>query len=385
MSFWILYFIAFIPLIIGGLFCIFNKKEFTWQEWVANTVFCFVVAGICHACAVSNATSDVETWSGKVTSVKHIPTWVEAYQITHTVTHTSGSGKNQITWTTTYVTHHTETHTDEYMVFTNLPDLVMDIDIKSYNQLRGELGAKDNTVKGRRSTWKEASHMIGGDPNDYDTPNTTGVIIPLTNTYSFENRVKAASTIFSFAHVPDNIQLPEYPANNNHFISDRLIGSANVLNIRPFDEMNSRLGPTKKVNVILVGLNGKSSAYGKWLEAKWMGGKKNDVVIVWGGSNKKPDWTYVFGWTDRKTVLRSLESITLDNGISEATLPLIEKEINQSYQLKNWHDFDYITIPVSKGWVMGFTIFTLLSQCALMWWYNHNEFKLFTPYRRYYP
>jgi len=375
MTFWILYFIALIPLIIGGIMCIRNKNEFTWKEWIVNSVLCLCTAGIMHAIAVTNITSDTETWSGKVTSVKFIPTWIESYRIQHTVHHSSGSGEHKITWTTTYYTHHTSTHPDRWTVDTTLPYYTFDTDFNTYKNLFNELGSTKISTPGTRRTMKDSSKMKEGDPNDYVTQNTTGVIIPVNKKYDFENRVKAASTLFSFTPIPDNIKLPDYPQNSNTFTSDRLVGSATLLDIRKFDEMNSRLGPTKRVNVIFVGLNNVTSVNGKWLESKWLGGKKNDVVVVWGGLNSTPEWVYAFGWTDRKTVLRSLESIIMKFGGTNEAIPYVEKEIFDNYQLKNWHDFDYIAIPISLNYIIGFSIFTLVSQCILMWWYHHNDIK----------
>lgn len=375
MSFWILYIIALLPLALGGYFWYRNPTEFTWKEWIVSAVFAFVVAGVFHIVAVQGATDDRETWSGKITSVQFQPKWLEYYEETHSYTTSSTDSKGNVTTTTHYYTvDYTKWHEDSWYAYTDLPGVSYDVDYQRYLELKKDLGDTVDKVAVRRRTWRDASKLIKGDPHDYNTKNTSGVIIPITAQYSFENRVKAASTLFSFPAVPEKIKLPDYPEYSDAFRSNRLIGSAVAVNLRKFDEFNTRLGYSKKVNVILVGLNGASEAYGRWLEAKWLGGKKNDLVIVWSGSNKKPDWVHAFSWTDKKTVLRILEEVALKDGISTETLPLFEKEIREYYRLKNWKDFDYIQIPIRKGIVYGYLVFTLVSQVLLMWWFHRNEF-----------
>jgi len=103
----------------------------------------------------------------------------------------------------------------------------------------------------------------------------------------------------------------EYPQNKNWQSSDRLLGRARSdFNLLEWDKVNSRLGPSKKVNVIAVGFEADSdSILGQYQEAKWAGGKKNDLVICYGGQPGKAAWVYVFGWTESEGVKRDLESL----------------------------------------------------------------------------
>jgi len=374
MSFWILYIIAFIPITIAGILYAKNPKQFTWQEWAVNTVICFAVAGVFHGCIAFNKTRDFETWSGQVTNVVRVPEWVEHYQIEHTETHTVG----KVSYTTTWYSNHTEDHPEHWIANTDLPDLEIEISHPTFNEFKKKLGNTVSKVEGVRETSRLHSYMLSGDPLDYVTHNTTRIIIPVTNVYSFKNRVKAASTLFSFPPVPSSVKLPEYPVTEDPFKSERLVGSAVLLDLNQFDQMNTRLGYSKKVNVIMVGLNSASEMYGKYLESKWIGGKKNDLVIVYGGSNKSPTWVYAFSWTDKKTVLRMIEETVLNHGAINETLPKIEELIRKYYQIKNWHDFDYISIPLSGRCVTIYVIFVTISQALLMWWYSKNDITEYT-------
>jgi hypothetical protein len=229
-----------------------------------------------------------------------------------------------------------------------------------------------HAVKGRRETGEHNSRMIGGDPYDYFSDNKTGWVEPITKSVSFENRIKAAPSVFSFVKPPPNTVF-EYPKNNNPFVSDRLLGSAALIDILAFDQMNSRLGPRKLVNVIMVGFGNKGSEYGQMQQAEWVGGKKNDIVITFGGLNKKPDWVFVFGWTEKDIVKRNIESIILEHGAITKTLPLIEEEIKKNYVLKDWSKFDYIQIEPPTWAYVTYFLLMIVTQCAIWFIFYFND------------
>lgn len=176
-----------------------------------------------------------------------------------------------------------------------------------------------------KSTYK--SGFYSGDPNIYSTENRTGYVSPVTTNYSFENRIKACPSVFSFNKVPKGVKVFEYPYSRNIFMSDRLRNSS--IDILKWDQMNSRLGPIKKVNVILVNFEKQSSDMAHYQEAAWIGGKKNDLVLCYG-----TDWSYVFGWTEEEIVKRNLEKILLDNSKDDSIIPKIEEEIIKNYKIK---------------------------------------------------
>ena len=93
-----------------------------------------------------------------------------------------------------------------------------------------------------------------------------------------------------------------------------------------FDQMNARLGPVKKVNVILVGTKADNFEY---IKSKWLNGKKNDIVILFSGGSKtsRPERTLVFSWSESELCKKNLQSILLENNLNDDLLPLIENEI----------------------------------------------------------
>ena len=93
-------------------------------------------------------------------------------------------------------------------------------------------------------------------------------------------------------------------------------------------EMNATLGKKKEVNIVFVIAPTSDSAYLHALEEAWLGGKKNDLVVIFGVSQyPKIDWVYVMSWTKEELFKINLrESIknleTIDNGLRLAEIDL---------------------------------------------------------------
>ena len=384
MGVWLFYLLAMLPLSIGGVAFIMSKKV-NWQEWIINSAAVFLLAGIMHLVAIQGMTSDKETWSGQITHSQEFSAWREYYEEaiyrtefytdTESYTDQKGNLKTRTVTKSRRVFDHWEGrkrwHNIHWECYSNL-NTEYDISGERHRYLENKF-ADRHAVAGRRVTGEHNSRMIDGDVNDYVAQNRTGWVEPVTKRVSFENRVKAAPSVFSFVKPPVG-SVYVYPENNDPFISDRLLGSATLINKLAFDQMNSRLGPKKKVNVIMVGFGDKGSEYGQMQQAEWIGGKKNDIVITFGGSNKKPTWCFVFGWTEKDVTKRDIESIILDKGALTETLPFIEKEIITNYQLKDWSKFDYIQIQPPTWSYITFAIGLFVIQGAFWYWAYKNEF-----------
>src|SRR5690606_7368042 len=192
----------------------------------------------------------------------------------------------------------------------------------------------NSIVNGGKQNTHHGGHFDSGDNNVYVTPNETGFIYPAIITKSFKNRIKATPNIFQFAKIPTNVTVYPYPHNGCWNESDRLFGTAAILiNKFKFDQFNASLGPLKKVNVIMIGFGGKDAMYGQYQEAAYIGGKKNDLVICYGGGSKQESaqWAYVFSWSEKDIVKRNIETILLNNPINDDILPLIGNEIKKNY------------------------------------------------------
>jgi hypothetical protein len=355
------YVLAALPVLVG-IYLWFNNAEVTWLEWLGSSALSFILAGCIHFYAIKSMTADTETWNGIVDTAVHIPQWVDYHAEIRT--RTVGSGKNMRT--ETYVVWVHSTHPEKWYVETNIGSF--SINSAKYNELVSKMG-EQASKPGYRPDYDS------GDRNDYFTQNVNNWQEPVNKYVSFENRIKAAPTVFSYGKVPEGSPVFDYPDDNDLFVSNRLLGHANAINKLKFDQMNGRLGPKKFVNVIVCGFIDGSVSLGTLQESKFIGGKKNDLVICYGiDSNKqKVSWAYVFGWTEKDLVKRNIESIMLNNVINDGILPLIEKEIEDNYILKDWSKFDYISIPIPGKYYAYFLIFMVITQVGYYIWAFNND------------
>jgi hypothetical protein len=366
----IFYFLATLPLVPAAIFWRINKKIAVW-EWALGSLFSFVLAGIFHLFVVFGMTTDYETLSGQITKTIFHPKWVEEYQVAIYETKTDSKGNSTQVFShfeTRYSTHSEYwssicTINDEFFIEENIHE---DIGVKFGNRLIAEEVYK--------------SGFYSGDKNLYYYVNDTGYVYPTTKWKRFENRVKVAPSTFSYVKVPDTVPVFPYPENKNIFKSDRLLGSAqNQIDIIKFDQLNSLLGPTKKVNLILIGFESNDSSFGQLQEAKWIGGKKNDLVICYGGHNgDSPTWVHCFGWTEHEIVKRNLETLFLNHPVKNSILSHIKQEVIANYEIKEWSKFDYLTIEPPLWSYVTFIVFMITMQAGF-WFYAHkNEFNEIT-------
>jgi hypothetical protein len=373
---YIFYIGALLPLLIGA-FILWKDEEVIWWEWLVGAGASFLVAGIMHAAVITGMTGDIETWSGKIVKVSHYPRWVERWTKHHSETYYTGSGNNRRSHTRRWTTTEYDTHSECWGVTRNFGSYEdeREVDKSFYDEVSQKFGGK--IVRDGTQSSHHGGTCSSGDRNIYSMRNHTGYVFPVTITKSFENRIKAAPTVFSFAKVPTNINVYAWPENQNWNQSDRLIGTASLLvNLYKWDCMNSRIGPLRRVNVILVGFGKEPMEYARYQQAKWVGGKKNDLVLCFGGAtkNKPAAWSYVFGWTESELVKKNLQTLLLDNPINDDIIPLISAEIEKNYVIKDWTKFSYITIdpPTWAYWV--FFLFLILTQGGLYYFFHVNEY-----------
>ncbi|MFA7218917.1 MAG: hypothetical protein WC119_00130 [Synergistaceae bacterium] len=349
------------------MFIHFKFHTITWYEWLGVCLIGFAVTGVFHAIAVHGMTADNEIWSGQITRAVHYPRWIEEYQVAiyKTVTHTRSDGS---TYTTSEFSHYEtrhRTHPEHWQAETSITR-PKEIDKKFFNEIVQNFG--DLTT--------EKPHKSGfdsGDPNIYVAYNKTGYVYPITDIRSFKNKIKASPSVFSFSKVPEGTPVYEYPYSH-WLVSARLIGTAStVIDITEFDRLNSRLGPTKRVNVIIVGFNSLDSQLGQWQEAKWIGGKKNDLVICYGGTTNA-NWAYCFGWTEQEIVKRNIETIFLKFPVNDDILLKIENEIRKNYVIKDWSKFDYIRVEPPRWAFMILVIIFIGTQGGLWAFAHYNDF-----------
>lgn len=359
------YLVILIPIVFFFALSYYDKRMKLW-ELIALVVFNFSFAFTFNYFACKSALHDTETWSGKVVSTLHRPAWVERYDeaIYRTVTH--GTGKER--YTTREFSHYesrTRHHPEDFHTFDTFERCVA-IDQKRFEEIAKLFGGYKPT-EGVRRTGDHNSRMISGDSNDY-VAFCGDKIYPVTILKDWENRVKACPSLFSYPLVNGGF---EYPLNYDTFKSDRLLGEARkIIDILEWDKLNAVLGPKKKVNLIAVGFVDKDIKESFNQEAKWIGGKKNDLVITFSLSQGKISWVRVFGWSESDLVKRNIESLILKEGF---ILNKIEQIIIKDYEKKDWKKFNYLEVEISFSNYVWFLVIVLITNVGWIFFAKRNE------------
>jgi hypothetical protein len=352
-----LYFFTLLPLLVGAILWIKYKEIVLW-EWLGGTGVALIVVALMHLIIYHSMVADEVTLSGQIVKATFEPEWTKEYWIT--VCHTTGSGKHS--HTSCHQERRTTHYSDSWDTNTNINN-GRDISQGFYNEIVENFGGVKVKTDGNRYG------LIDGDPNIYVTYNRTGYIYPVTTHKGWDNPVKASKSLFNYSKPSEAIskQLFKYPANKNWLRSDRLLGSArNDFTLLEVDRINAILGPTKKVNLIIVGFGPNTSEeLGEYQKSLWGGGKENDLVITYGGT-PTARWAHVFGWTEREIVKSNLETLFLTNKIDDNLLPAIKTEVAQNYKLKDWSKFNYLSIE-PPGWAYWLVLLIVIGTQAPYW------------------
>jgi hypothetical protein len=360
-----LYIIALLAIAVGGILW-YTDRNITLQEWLGGGATALGLAIIFNIIIVINIHSkmdDTETWSGQITEARHYSAWLEYYEeaVYRTEYYTTTDSKGHEEEHSRQVFDHWESehrqHHDTYKCQSDI-NTSYDIDAGKFAYFVQKFG-QQQAVAGKRTTSEHASRMVSGDPNDYVAVNVNHWIEPVTTIKHFENRIKATPNLFQFSKVPSTIKVFPWPNNPDWDHSDRLQGTAaRLIDHYQFDVLNTKLGGSKKVNLILIGFGDNGLDYGQYQQAAYLGGKKNDLVMCFGGGSKTnhANWSYVFGYTERDIVKQNLQTLLLDNPINDTLLPKIEAEVRKNYEIKDWKKFNYISVepnPEIYFWYVG--------------------------------
>lgn len=118
------------------------------------------------------------------------------------------------------------------------------------------------------------------------------------------------------------------------------------------------LGPEKQVNLIVVVAKEADPAYADAVRVAWLGGKKNDVVVVLGTPEfPQIGWARVISWSDKEVFKVQLRDALTDLKSIDQKLVLdtIEQHVRKSFVRKPMADFEYLSSAIEPpGWVVAF-------------------------------
>lgn len=198
------------------------------------------------------------------------------------------------------------------------------------------------------------------DYQGYDEPRRwTEVVLgePVALPDQYVNYIKAAPeslfgkrTELGFADI-----LPQYPEVHDYYRANRVLATM-VVDPSLIQQFNHQigmslrtLGSEKQVNIVVV-LTDQDPKFADALRSHWLGGKKNDVIVVIGTEDAlSVEWARVFSWAKSDTVNVVLRDALLENKTIDpiATTALITGVIAQHFERRPMADFEYLKEEIS--------------------------------------
>ncbi len=322
----------FINLLLGG-------KKVTFLEFLLQMGIQAAIAGICCGVVYWSNTDDTEIHNGRVASkTRDKVSCSHSYKcFCHDVC--SGSGKDRSCHEVCQTCYH---HSYD-----------IDWNVRTTNGEHFEIARVD---------WQGLD----------EPPRWTSTVIgePTAVQHSFTNYIKASpDTLFRHQGLAEKYkgQLPTYPLGvYDYWKLDRLVQVGTSLQDAPqwnktLSEINADLGRGKQVNTIVVVTRDKPREYFHALEQEWIGGKKNDTVLVISISSDTIQWADVMAWTDKTLFKVKLRDAVLDVGTldREKILGALRQNIHQYYVRKHMSDFEYLKSsiqPTTTQWVVSLII-----------------------------
>lgn len=207
---------------------------------------------------------------------------------------------------------------------------------------------------------------------------------PYSDTHLHTNYIKGVPD--SIFHVTDALHtkkfanmIPEYPKEiyDYYRINRAMSVGVPVPDLQQWsDDISTilkQLGPQKQANIIVLFVNTNDPNYEFALRAAWLGGKKNDIIVVLGATEyPKIDFARVMSWTDKeifKVKLRDelTDMETIDRvKIIESIRTLTATE----FKRKSMKDFAYLDNEIDPpNWVIWLTFIIIILSPGIVGFY----------------
>lgn len=223
-----------------------------------------------------------------------------------------------------------------------------------------------------------------------EPPRWTAINIgePTSSLHSYENYIKGSpDSLFhktNFTEEEVNT-LPAYPDRiYDYWKLNRFVQlGTNFSDVKEWNEgiskLSGELGSKKQVNIIIVLVKDKPQEFFYTLERFWLGGKKNDVILIIGtNSSRSILWANVMSLSNEefKVYLRN-DILGLNYIDREKVLSTIKENVESKYIRRPMKDFEYLkeSIKPTKGqWIAGMIFGLLLSFGLSIFFYYQDPF-----------
>ena len=358
----IIYIIPFITALF--LLIVFNSKM-VWWEYLVLILPSLLFALITQLIMVSVNSSDTEYLGGYVNRITYYEPWDELVEVRHTreVACGTDSDGNTIYETEVYYTLEREYHSEEYAYVDNESNWEHYLSKKDYETIKKRMG--DKTVF--RDMHRDY-HRIDGDAYDIYWDKSVEHLYDITTPHTYKNKIKASQshTIFKYSDITKEdakeLGLYEYP-DVNLMNQNPIIGRyASDKDKQRIKYINATYGKAHQFRTYMLFYEGKDIEISEQQKAYWQNGNKNEFIVCLGTQGDSVVWCNPFSWCDEP----KLEVLTRDYFIQNPKVDIdaygkwLQTQIPTKWKRKEFSDFEYIHIGLSKGQYIALIIIMIL-------------------------
>lgn len=349
----IIYIIPFITALF--LLIVFNRKM-VWWEYLVLILPSLLFTLITQLIMVSVNSSDTEYLGGYVNRITYYEPWDEMVRVRHTRTDSDGEEEVYYTWEREY-------HSERYTYVDNESKWEHHLSKKEYETIKKRMGDKAVFRDMHRDY-----HRIDGDAYDIYWDKTIEHLYDITTPHSYTNKIKASQshTIFKYSDISEEdakeLGLYEYP-DINLMNQNPIIGRyASDKDKQRIKYINATYGKTHQFRVYMLFYEGKDIEISEQQKAYWQNGNKNEFVVCLGTQRDSVVWCNPFSWCDEP----KLEALTRDYFIQNPKVDIdaygkwLQTQIPTKWKRKEFSDFEYIHIGLSKGQYIALIIIMIL-------------------------
>ena len=364
----VIYIIPFLTAMF--LLLVFNKKM-VWWEYMALIVPSLLFTFITQLIMVSVNSSDTEYLGSYVNRITYYEPWDEMVRVRHTRTDKDGDTEVYYTWEREY-------HSECYTYVDNESNWEYHLSKKEYEVIKKRMG--NNSVF---RDMNRKYHRIDGDAYDIYWDKTIEHLYDITTPHSYTNKIKASQshTIFKYSDISEEdakeLGLYEYPdikLMNQNPIIGRNVTDKDKQRIK---YINATYGKTHQFRVYMLFYEGKDIEISEQQKAYWQNGNKNEFVVCLGTQKDSVVWCNPFSWCDEP----KLEVLTRDYFIQNPKVDIdaygkwLQTQIPTKWKRKEFADFEYIRIGLSRGQYIALIIIMILLNIGISVFLVMNDIK----------
>lgn len=210
---------------------------------------------------------------------------------------------------------------------------------------------------------------------------------PCSKSEYFKNYVKGSpSSLFNTGKyvTKPSLPVPNYPNIHNIYKVNNLINVGTSIKTDVLEEKLSHklkvLGAKKQANVILILANTQDANYKYAVEKAWLGGKKNDIVVIVGTTDSKnvlwaDGFTFGLSQGNHLMLTQMLDNLRGKSLESTDIVEVIASSIESGFKRKQMEDFKYLAreIEPSTSLLIFVFILQLISNIGITIWSIRND------------